>query len=60
MVFVCKCAKRQIRKKTKKLSQFLKSHILGMLEATLLKLGIWSTDVGTANIVLFSKDSMEN
>ena len=29
----------------KKLSQFLKSHISGMLEAISLKLGMWSTEV---------------
>ena len=36
----CKCAKRgsKIRRKTKKLSQFLKSHISGTLEAISLKL----------------------
>ena len=32
-------------KKMKKLSQFLKSHILEMLEAILLKFGIWNTDI---------------
>ena len=32
--------------KTKKLSQFLKSDISGMLEAILLKFGMWSTDIG--------------
>ena len=45
----CKCAKRGRkirRKKTKKLSQFLKSHISGMPEAILLKFGMWSTEVG--------------
>ena len=41
----CKCAKRG-RKKTKKLSQFLKSHISGTLEVILLKFGMWSTEVG--------------
>ena len=30
----------------KKLSQFLKLHISGMLEAILLKFGMWSTEVG--------------
>ena len=30
------------KKKTKKLSQFLKSHILGTFEAILLKFGMWS------------------
>ena len=38
--------KDEERKKTKKLSQFLKSHILGMLEAILLTFGVWSTDIG--------------
>ena len=45
----CKCAKRGRkirRKKTKKLSQFLKSHISGMPEAISLKFGMWSTEVG--------------
>ena len=46
----CKCAtrKRKIRrkKKTKKLSQFLKSHISGMREAISLKFGMWSVAVG--------------
>ena len=45
----CKCAKRgrKIRReKTKKLSQFLKSHISGTLEAILLKFGMWSAEVG--------------
>ena len=32
--------------KTKKLSQFLKFDISGMLEAILLKFGMWSTDIG--------------
>ena len=34
------------KKKMKKLSQFLKLHILGMLEAISLKFGMWSADVG--------------
>ena len=34
------------KKNTKKLSQFLKSHILGMLEVILLKFGMWSVEVG--------------
>ena len=45
----CKCAKRGRkirRKKTKKLSQFLKSHISGTLEVILLKFGMWSAEVG--------------
>ena len=32
------------KKNTKKLSQFLKSHISGMLEAILLKFGMWSAE----------------
>ena len=32
--------------KRKKLTQFLKSLILGMLEAISLKFGMWSTEVG--------------
>ena len=46
---VCKCAKRGrkiIRKKPKKLSQFLKSHISGTLEAISFKFGMWSAAVG--------------
>ena len=45
---LCKCAKRgrKIRRKTKKLSQFLKSHISGTLEAISLKFGMWSAEVG--------------
>ena len=45
----CKCAtrKRKIRRKnTKKLSQFLKSHISGTCEAISLKFGMWSAAVG--------------
>ena len=45
----CKCAKRgrKIRRKTtKKLSQFLKSHISGTREAISLKFGMWSTEGG--------------
>ena len=33
-------------KKTKKLSQYLKSHISGMVEAISLKFGTWCTEVG--------------
>ena len=43
------CAKRGrkiIRKKMKKLSQFLKSHISGTPEAISLKFGMWSTEDG--------------
>ena len=36
---------REIRGK-KKLSQFLKSDISGMLVAILLKFGVWTTDIG--------------
>ena len=48
----CKCAKRGRkirrgrRKKTKKLSQFLKSHISGTREAISLKFGMWSAEGG--------------
>ena len=35
-----------MKKKTKKLSQFVKSHISGMPEAISLKFGMWSTEVG--------------
>ena len=44
---MCKKRKKNKKKKiTKKLSQFLKSHISGMPEAILLKFGMWSTEVG--------------
>ena len=62
----CKCAtrKRKIRrkKKTKKLSQFLKSHISGTCEAISLKFGMWSAAVGGhvhRKIVLFHQGSTE-
>ena len=43
----CKCAKRgRRRKKTKKLSQFLKSHISGTHTAISLKFGMWSAEGG--------------
>ena len=44
----CKCEKRQKnkRKKMKKLSQFLKLHISGRLEASSLKFGMCSAEVG--------------
>ena len=43
----CKCAKRgRKKKKMKKLSQFLKSHISGTPEAILLQFGMWSTEIG--------------
>ena len=38
--------KEKEEKKTKKLSQFLKSHISGTREAISLKFGMWSTAVG--------------
>ena len=43
----CKFTKRQRqgRKKMKKLSQFVKSHISGKLEVISLKFGMWSTEV---------------
>ena len=47
----CKCAKRGKEKEektklTKKLSQFLKSHISGTFEAISLKFGMWSPEGG--------------
>ena len=44
----CRCATRgrKIRKKTKKLSQFLKSHISGTREASSFKFEMWSAEVG--------------
>ena len=44
-VFVRIKTKRE-EKIMKKLSQFLKSHILGMFEAVSLKFGTWTTDSG--------------
>ena len=38
--------KKKNKKKTKKLSQFLKSHISGTREAISLKFGMWSAAVG--------------
>ena len=60
----CKCAKRgrKIRRKMKKLSQFLKSHISGTLEAIALKFGMWSAEVGGrvhSKNVLFHQGSTE-
>ena len=62
----CKCAKRGriiIREKhTKKLSQFLKSHISGTLEAirSNLECGVLTLEgVSTAKIVLFHQGSTE-
>ena len=43
---MCEKRKKNKKKKTKKLSQFLKSHISGMPEAISLKFGMWSTEVG--------------
>ena len=43
---MCEKRKENKKKKTKKLSQFLKSHISGTLEAILLKFGMWSAEVG--------------
>ena len=43
---MCEKRKKNKEKKTKKLSQFLKSHISGTLEAISLKFGIWSAEVG--------------
>ena len=43
---MCEKRKKIRRKKTKKLSQFLKSNISGTLEAISLKFGIRSTEVG--------------
>ena len=42
------CEKRNKNKKkiTKKLSQFLKSHIVGTREVIALKFGMWSAEVG--------------
>ena len=61
----CKCAKRGRkirRKKTKKLSQFLKSHISGMPEAISLKFGcgvLKLEGMYTAKFVLFHQGSTE-
>ena len=43
---MCEKRKKNTKKKTKKLNQILKSHILGTLEVISLKLGMWSTEVG--------------
>ena len=59
-VSVKKDGDKEEETKTKKLSQFLKSHILRTLEAIPLKFDMWSTDVGgsvQAKIVLFRKGS---
>ena len=44
-LYVCEKTKKK-KEKTKKLCQFLKSHISGTLEEILLKFGMWGTDVG--------------
>ena len=43
---MCEKRKNKKKEKTKKLSQFLKLHILGTPEAILLKFGMWSAEVG--------------
>ena len=43
---MCNKRKKNKKKKTKKLSQFLKSHISGTREAISLKFGMWGTEVG--------------
>ena len=43
---MCEKTKKNRKKKTKKLSQFLKLHISEMLEAILLKFEMWSAEVG--------------
>ena len=43
---MCDKGKKNKKKKTKKLSQCLKSHISGMREAISLKLAMWSAEVG--------------
>ena len=58
---MCKKRKKN-KKKTKKLSQFLKSHISGTPEAISLKFGMWGTEVGGhvhSKIVLFHQGSTE-
>ena len=42
---MCNKRKKNKKKKTKKLSQFLKSHISGTLEAIALKFGMLSAEV---------------
>ena len=43
---MCDKRKKNKKKKTKKLSHFLKSHISGTLKAISLKIGMWSAKVG--------------
>ena len=45
-VFISVRKEEEEEKKTKKLSQFLKSHISGMPEAISLKFGMWSAEGG--------------
>ena len=42
---MCEKRKKNKKKKTKKLSQFLKSHISGTPKAITLKFGMWGTEV---------------
>ena len=61
-VFVSVQKEEELRRKTKTLSQFLKSHISGMLEAISLKfcMGVLKlVGVSTAKFVLFRKGSTE-
>ena len=56
----CKCATRKRKKRRK--SQFLKSHLSGTREAISLKFGMWSAAVGGhvhSKIVLFHQGSTE-
>ena len=43
---MCEKRKKNKKKKIKKLSQFLKLLISGLLEAISLKFGMWNTEVG--------------
>ena len=45
-IAVCEKRKKNKKKKTKKLSQVLKSHISRTLEAISLKCGMWIAEVG--------------
>ena len=53
---MCEKWKKNKKKKSKKLSQFLKPHISGTLEAISLKFGMWSTEVG---VILIHQGSTE-
>ena len=62
MVVFVSVRKEGKKKKTKKLRQFLKSHISGILEVILLNFGLWNADVGGhvhSKIILFHKGSTE-